>query len=278
MESFPFLRLPRELRDCIYAYVLQSKAEPPISPEDPTLSDRHDFDEAYGRKRGIMFEKSSLAYFTCCGLLCADRQISKEMHDIISRNGNIWQLDCMIQDHRLWPTWLSLPASPKYLRRVEVNLRAFSFKRSQWGSDGGPGEMVVLLLRLLGGFFEYGPRFLGRPLESPLHLESLVVSLVAVPAIPGRNEDSRPVWGHPALELMCRIFALQLKKIQSSGLLYGRVKMLKLRCEGRLDKEWAITDQGEHATWSAREWAPYGWVPGLKLGNNFLPLQAAKRS
>ena len=108
MTSFPFLCLPRELRDYIYAYIFQSKAEPPISPDDPNLSDRREFDEVYDRERGIMFEENLLLPATYCALLCANRQISTEMRDHVSRHEVVWKLDCMIQYYQLWPTWLSL--------------------------------------------------------------------------------------------------------------------------------------------------------------------------
>ena len=265
MDSFPFLHLPRELRDCIYGHVLQSTAEPPTSPEDPMLSDRHDFDQTYDRRRGIMFEQRPLAPVTCCGLLCTNRQISREMHDSISRHGVVWKLDCMIQNHHLWPTWLSLPASPTYLRHVEVNMRIFNYSKSQWGADGGPGIMVILLLRLLGGFFEYGPRFLGQPLESPLQLDSLIVSLIPLPETPGKKEDPNPSWRHPNPGTIHSIFASQLSRVQRSGVLSGRVKTLKLCSKGSIDKELKITDRGEDAIWNEREWAGYVWAPGLRL-------------
>ena len=152
------------------------------------------------------------------------------------------------------------PASPTYVRHVEVNVRMFNYSMSQWNGDAGPGIMVTYLLRLLGGFFEYGPQFLGRPLERPLYLETLILSVVQVPTTPGNERDTYgDDWRHPSQDAMYRSFALELLIVQRSGLLFGRAKMLKLRCDGRDDMEWNITHQGDEDTIrNAREWAPYG--------------------
>jgi len=54
-----------------------------------------------------------------------------------------------------------------------------------------------------------------------------------------------------------------LEKLAGSGLLFGKVKILSLKC-GCHKKEWDIIDMGD-VTKAAQCWAPYGWGPVLDL-------------
>jgi hypothetical protein len=49
MSYFSFLQLPRELRDRIYESALESRIEPPKSPEDPVIFDCREL-RATGRR------------------------------------------------------------------------------------------------------------------------------------------------------------------------------------------------------------------------------------
>lgn len=169
MGHFPFLQLPREIRDNVYEYVVESNAEPPKSPKDLTLSDRCEFEGIWGQNAGTMVQKNSLAKVTCHGLLFSNRQVSEELRHILSYNGTTGKLDCMAVDLRLWATWTLLPLTLEYL---QVNFRIFNCVSIQWCGDGGRGLVAQHLLGLVGGFFEFGPRFFGKPLNRGLCLEN----------------------------------------------------------------------------------------------------------
>lgn len=142
MGSFPFLQLPRELRDRIYEYALESEVEPPVSPEDPTISNRWELDTEPNFKTGIILEKKPLADVTCRGLLYSNVQVMDEVRNALSRNGVTCKLDCMFQNWKVWATWTSLPPSLERLRIVEVDFRLFSCNCKQWRGIGGGGTII----------------------------------------------------------------------------------------------------------------------------------------
>ena len=243
--------------------------ESPKSPKDPTMSDRWELKGKWGQNHGIMLQKKSLTNITGHGLLYANRQISEEMRLILSCNGTTGKLDCMALHLQMWATWTSLPPSLEYLRGVEVDFRVFNYARAHWRGGDGPGITAQHLLRLIGGFFECGPRFSGKPLNRELRLANITVNLVRVPcnlAIECDNDHKYRHWNNDSREDLYFGLADCLDKLQRSGLLFGRLQMLKLRCEGKADMEWEITDEGD-TTKTAKEWAAYGWAPGLQFRN-----------
>ncbi len=154
---------------------------------------------------------------------------------------------------------MSLPPSSEHLRDVEVDFRFYNLSADQWLSDVGEGCIARHLVKLLSGFLECGPSFPGAKLRHPLHLRSSIVTLVLVSARPPRDNDENPLWrlvGDYQSIAYARL-AVFLGNIQDSGLRFGRVDMLKLRCDGMNDKEWEVTARGDTIR-TANLWAKYG--------------------
>lgn len=188
-----------------------------------------------------------------------------EVRNALSRNGMTCKLDCMFQNWKVWATWTSLPPSLERLRIVEVDFRLFSCNCKQWRGIGGGGTIIRQLLRLMGGLFTYGSRFVGKAIGHKLFLESITVVCVCVPAsLVKVSNDGHQCWPQDQGEAPYDHLAFWLGRLQDNGLLFGLVETLKLRCDGRDDKEWGVTDRGD-TTKTAKEWAGYGWVPGMKL-------------
>ncbi len=103
------------------------------------------------------------------------------------------------------------------------------------------------------------PQLFRRKFRHPLHLRSIIVTLVRVSARPPRDDDENPSWrlvGDYQSIAYARL-AVFLGNIQDSGLLFGRADMLKLRCDGMDDKEWEVTARGDTIR-TANLWAKYG--------------------
>ncbi len=132
MPSFPFLSLPRELRDRIYIYVLTSPDEPSIASPWNT-NPRHELSNnpASGYHGAILHNLPRPRSFTSA-LLCTSHELHDEVHAAILRfdkshpEGLSYHLGCMVERDRIWPAWLSLPAPRRYLRHITVDLRHHS--------------------------------------------------------------------------------------------------------------------------------------------------------
>ena len=271
--TFRFLDLARELRDRIYDAVLSSDTltQPPKSPQE--AGERWSEESRLGRFRGIKHSTAPITY-TCSGLLQSNRQIPRELQEAIEWNGGVeYHLDIMVGEASLWPTWLALPAPVKYARKMTVDFRNCSRTYGiMWVGDGGPGRVVQNLLRLLGQFVASGPRFLGSRNGVPgasmpeLRLEVLELHLVRMPddAKPVVDEDFGHVYPDPEEEAEFRL-QQRLSSLAGSGLLFGKVGVVRLRWEDG-GKEWWVEDRDEvDKVATGRLWAPYGWVPGEEL-------------
>ncbi|MCJ1259611.1 hypothetical protein MMC24_007450 [Lignoscripta atroalba] len=259
-SSATFLTLPRELRDRVYKNVLEAEIQRPASPNEST-SARLEFRVHPLIGGAILYERKPVD-IACLGLLYCNRQISSETQEAIAlknkahAEGVTYKLDCMVRYQHLTPTWLSLPAPPRYLQNIKVDVRMFSYSNSQFFGDGGPGSLTKNLLALLGGFFTYGPEFIGgKKLLHALYADMITINLASIDL--GDESDSdddgfgRDAPGH---------FKRMLSYLQCSGLLFGKVRAFRLCCDDILESEYEITDKGDTAN-LAEEWAYYGWIP-----------------
>lgn len=87
---------------------------------------------------------------------------------------------------------MSLPPSLGHLRDVKVDFRFYNWSADQWLDDVCEKCIARHLVKLPSGFLEYGPSFSGENLRHPLHLRSIIVTLVRVSARPPRDNDEIP--------------------------------------------------------------------------------------
>lgn len=258
-----FLSLPREIRDHIYNDVLESSIPPPASPASAV--DRWENDNPWGADHGIVYERRPASIF-CLGLLCCKRQIAAEMRAAIARKskepegGITYKLDIMVQHMQLWPTWISVPASPQHMRHVEVEIRIFTYSDLEFRYDRRhmPGAVAMHLLPLLSGFFTHGPLFIphtSKLFPYILHAETLTVNLVSIPE--GFSAAQYEWEGAYRVHAFRRMKEL-LSHLDESGLLSRKVGRLMLR-NGDEVEEWEIEDK-EHNSRIARQWSQYGWI------------------
>ena len=291
LQYSPFLLLPREIRDRIYDDVLNEMFRRPESPIEEN-DDRIEEDQGWGSN----FFEHTLPTISCLGLLGCSRQVADELREAISRinigteTGIQYQLDLMIWDASMQPTWLSLPAPRHFLKSVRVDFRIFRHGEFEW--TGNRPILGQYLLQMLRRFLDNGPHFIKenptnevRRAPRDLCLESLTINFVrmehVIPSMRSEDDDNNtkpqliPRGSGDTLDLVidevsdthpttvCKdqaaLWALKnfLEKIAGSGLLFGRFRFVKL-CYGGKIKEWIIEDKGNLETTLA-QWKPYGW-------------------
>lgn len=226
-DVFRFLDLAREIRDKIYILVLQSTLNPPPTPEES--GKRWCEKNALGIADPFKYEKKPAAY-ACYGLLGSNRQITWEMHEAVLREysdtygGVTYKLDCMARDtgEELWPTWLALPAPPRYLKSLEVDIRILPTAQILGSGKEAPEALVSNLLHLLEHFVLHGPGFIGSHTAPPasLRLRKLECNLVR-----WQGDDSTPQ------KKLNALFA-DLEPLVSSSSLFEMLTKTKYSCQG----------------------------------------------
>ncbi len=109
-----FVSLPREIRDLIYRTLLQIPNNPPASPE-----------EAGSVFRDWSLHNSVEKYCeaTWAGLPRCNWQIHDEFREVLlaqkpDREPGDFRLDCMIEEGKVWVTWVTVP--PPGTREIGV--------------------------------------------------------------------------------------------------------------------------------------------------------------
>ena len=256
---FPFLCLPRELRDQIYSLILCSRREDPKSLKnegsrclEKTFLRKDGRGKYNGAFHGVRYEGSFVGY-ACASLLCCNRQISQEAVEAIQleRDHSKYRADIMFTYLDMWPTWIMLPAPTTYLKIVEVDFRSCDERNSLgWSTSGLRDKTMQNFLRLLSQFIVRGPRFICKACDrnvikmyapslcqdcqgKGLHIDVLIVNFVRVrgftkPLVPFRNLDGEDlpirVEGRALWNL-----ASTLGKIANSGLVSGKIDLIRLR-------------------------------------------------
>ena len=169
---FRFLDLPRELRDRVYAMVLDIRSPAPTSQtvtkgrwrEYGFPVQRQYWSQVEMGDHPYLWYEETLCENACSGLLASSRQVSNETVEAINRlnetteRGICYVLDCVTMGHplrTLCPTWTALPAPLKHLKTVEVNFHDHNDSRRDW-AEGSP--IVRVLLTILGQFITRGPQ------------------------------------------------------------------------------------------------------------------------
>lgn len=147
LASSPFLHLPREIRDRIYHEVLDLHV---TAAEYPEEGDRRGKEE---NEWGCVYHEYRKPQVSSLGLLGCNHQISGEMREAIKRKdesveaGIAWELDLMIWEECIKPTWLAVPVLAKQVKLLQLCVRVIVIEL------GRQGQYVFQILRR---FFRYG--------------------------------------------------------------------------------------------------------------------------
>ncbi|KAL9603723.1 MAG: hypothetical protein Q9219_001042, partial [cf. Caloplaca sp. 3 TL-2023] len=190
---------------------------------------------------GSMFYERAAPRFACQGLLETCRQLHGEIVDAIERcNGSSegmlkYKLDLVIWGQNLKPTWLWLPAPPKYVKHVVVDMRVLdhSYSQSVYVRVRKPPILAQYLLQMLYRFLENGPRILEditktqryRRRKGHFFANEFTINLVSMPCyLDGVHSELRA--RDPQLELneegTGRFLHQYLSKLADQGLLCGK--------------------------------------------------------
>ncbi|MCJ1315279.1 hypothetical protein MMC15_000596 [Xylographa vitiligo] len=257
---FPFLQLPREIRNQIYSILLDSEAVPLLNPELLTTPPQgvninirdwpvfiYDPESYQAHHPAKLPEIGSIA---CQGLRLTNHQVLAEVSDavmIANPHGGTYKLDIMVLDS-LCLSWIALPTPLPGLRDLVLDLRIYT--QLGWNGVGGPGPHFQSLLRLLTTFLRTGPSFSeNQSLLPDLKVDSLTVNVVdyvdSESFRPGDYHTSQRIW-------------VWLRMVALSGVLFGRVGVVRFHAKNKQD-EWVMEDKGDTSRLTA-EWKPYGWT------------------
>lgn len=287
------LNLPREIRNIIYDMVI----------EDLDYS----FGVGPGRTRieqqgppAFTTYRTRLLDINTAGLLRTNRQLRKETIEAIKSKNTIsdrgiwYRLGLVEYGNCLEPVWFTRPAPPHFIQSVEVYLAMLMLEFSEWTHVWDarvPGRLPQCLLHMLRRFLHYGPRFKPRNADSsrrievantlPLKALNIVVAPMEtrmetdyttgrISTMQRRRRFLNPA--HDPMNVAHQNLGRWMAKLANSGLLYGSVRLLRLRYQDTL-QEWEIVDTGKQPE-AAKELSLLGW--GSVLGITQKALHARK--
>ena len=189
-SSSLLLRLPRELRDMIYAYFLEAQRSAPPSPPfaGPRIY-RLEGDRYNQEPQGDIAYPITIAQTSVNALLSTNRLIRSEilgLADKRNKNSTILpaDLDIMATGYVLYPLWTRLPALPSSNTPLNITVRLRIFSPEAFRAQDGPPRRPCMashgFLTLLNQFITCGPAFtqIGKPSDSPTVIDTLTVRLV----------------------------------------------------------------------------------------------------
>ncbi|MCJ1382656.1 hypothetical protein MMC17_005769 [Xylographa soralifera] len=265
-----FLELPREIRDEIYQYLLEPEDEPPQSAKHafrdrhfpikhPRFVDPHFANMQRSLVPRIIYQNKLplIGYTACLGLARTNKQLHNEISQLTasrtSRPESSYKID-IIMDRRCYPTWTSLPTSPRNVRYVDVNLRIFCTKN--WFGDRGPGHHFQDLLRLLTRFLRNGPLFMRKERVQPdIKLESITVYVTDRVDLKARTAR----W-NPSFHDVCQRLIFWVNRLTSSGALHQRMDVVRLCLPGGMEVCPVVDECDVSACFQKKDWASYGWA------------------
>lgn len=244
----PLLALPREVRDEIYAILLQSPIAPPPNPKEAGPRYKEQADKGTWDHREVLYPRPSTprAASSAASLSQCNRQLCQEISALATSpallKDTTHELDVMLKNTMLWPTWTCLPAPEELqIRHLRVNLRMFDVVQGSglfWG-DGGPGLAFVPLFRLLNRLLHHGPSFLyPGTIDRGLKIETLSIHLLFCSDnsidrcghLDFEKEDD-PKNGKRSAGHRMRIYGIicsYMGRVVDQGLLFGKVAHLEI--------------------------------------------------
>ena len=173
--------LPSELLDKIYESILEQGSPAPTSPLDndgrkhlAAFNHGEDCDELVRMNMMIRFHKYIVLPYAYRQVLAlkqaAPLELGWEIEEATSRvvsRGNIYKLDIMIDQKRLYPTWTLVTTAMEHIDRLEVDFRFFNEHQAYFDDDSegesaegifdSEGQLMDGLLALLQRFLLSGP-------------------------------------------------------------------------------------------------------------------------
>ena len=137
MADSALLRLPRELRDTILTYVVETGNDRPLNPSFPG---RRTF-----RDHIAYPERAQWSYVR---LRAVSRQLRQEYHELIEvllATGQLnAELDIMSKGYLMYPTWTYLPPCGDTSHPVDLNVTLRIFSTEAYRSNDGWPRQVSL--------------------------------------------------------------------------------------------------------------------------------------
>lgn len=248
---FRFLNLPFDIREHIYIIFLSLEG-PLTVPEDTCHENRRSVMQK-GTSTPIVYALPTPPIPSTAHLLLASRLLYSEFSSVIEtrRSTLTYTLDVLATGHFIYPTWISFPAPRQYLSRVFVNYRV-----DRWGEpaprwqmvDSAGLNLVAGLLQMLSGFLNFGPTFHPAnsenplPVQPPIILDELVLGYVREGPDRGRGPLGSAAWVDPKGDPEDdegKALVQQIDENIGLGLLYGRVKKVRVMCEDWA-KDWEV--------------------------------------
>ena len=274
----PLLRLPREIRDQIYGFILFSETEP---PQDSISIDKAcTIKENQGH--GSIYYERAAPEFACYGLLETCRQLHVEISEAIEYSNReqgkalSYKLNLVIWGRNLRPTWLWLPAPPKFVKSVVVDMKVLDHSNTVFfgARMRQPHILAQYLLQMLRRFFQNGPRLLKgdgkanqvRARKSYMVLDMLSINLVSMPHYI-TTDGGKLVRSHnlERMEMNTRNFLwFYLNGLVREGLLFGKTRAVELHHRGSKHAIWDVTAAGD-AGQKGMRWESCGWGSNLRI-------------
>ncbi|KAF2493043.1 hypothetical protein BU16DRAFT_529270 [Lophium mytilinum] len=163
----PLLSLPREIRDTILELVISYSRPPPqdVSTAEPRPTpsprwhpeDPSEFNSAPGRFAVYLEPRGYIS--NSASLLLVNRQISSKTAAALTLFHPPYELDVIfLEESKLWPTWLSVPALSSQLDQVNATIRISGHHDIPWPlGNGGPPWQVWPFFYLLEYVLRRGP-------------------------------------------------------------------------------------------------------------------------
>ncbi|KAI4169763.1 MAG: hypothetical protein LQ346_008936 [Caloplaca aetnensis] len=263
--SFAFTNLSRELRDHIYEILLQSSRTPPVSPDHggarkyPSEEDEEYFETCNCYPAEDLQSTAAPLQLTC-------RQVHDEVQEAVLRlkiSRNLpYKLDLMMLDEaKLYPTWLAFPAFVDDIPRLDVDFRLFGDvegkQSAMRGGCGGPPLLIWSLFRLTERFLRRGPDFLASCEPNRyLSIDELAVNVITPSPPPPNGYADRTTflrWGdrkglvHPEDMVSFLVVHMDILLRRSrytapyARLVFQRVKRMTFSLDGMVRKSWDLT-------------------------------------
>lgn len=268
MSGSGLLRLPREIRDEIYQYLLAYTSEAPVNTSfaGPRL-----------RIKDIMYPRSLGAVTSAINLALTNHQLYAEMQPAISpppppspssltsrlSPPETADLDIMVKGFMYYPTWTYLPRLTRS-KPFNLNVRLRIFSTESFLSNDGwprqPGSGFRSLMHLLNMLVENGPAFYYTPsVHSANSHRPFVLDCLSIVV---EFHDLYTPATHP--QTAKNVFGM-LKVLARDGIAGGAVRVIRAKADyigedgerSIFEREWKVSEQLDSA--KARDWGAAGF-------------------
>ncbi|KAI4275646.1 MAG: hypothetical protein LQ337_003077 [Flavoplaca oasis] len=267
--------LPREIRDAIYDFVLNSPRTPPSCPQQAGVryEEAIEIEDPVHELASVLYPSPNSHHGCASALLQVSRQLRQESHDFITNphltSSVTYKLDAMHQGPRLWLSWTTVPHSMSKIENLEIDLRILDplDARSFLRDAPRPQTVVTLLYRTINRLLNHGPSFRYQDDTHGLKVDTLTIHLLhrydklLRPTKHSMKTRESPKLGdvrtserdHQGLHFC---LSSRLSRLVWLGFLSGKVQNLKISSRGGTDVY--STRNVENLNWLPDELARYG--------------------